>query len=114
MNPALDWTVSHGRVVALSYALFDAPGKLFESMGENENIINAVIKFSTNDRVSVLLRIWSFDSTFISFLGNFVIETIFRCYGSVLFRKKMKPFYWLTVAVTSILTNRTASFHFEI
>ncbi|XP_066921395.1 stalled ribosome sensor GCN1-like, partial [Clytia hemisphaerica] len=53
VNPALDWTVSHGRVVALSYALFDAPQKLFESMGENENIINAVIKFSTNDRVPI-------------------------------------------------------------
>ena len=51
MNQALDWTVSHGRVVALSYALFDAPKKLFEASDE-EGIIEAAIKFSTNDRVS--------------------------------------------------------------
>ena len=44
-----------------------------------------------------------------------IYETMFRRYGSVLFllfRNKMKPFYWLIVAVTSILTNRTTSFRF--
>lgn len=51
VNQALDWTVSHGRVVALSYALFDAPKKLFEASDE-DGIIEASIKFSTNDRVS--------------------------------------------------------------
>ena len=44
--------------------------------------------------------------------GLLITEIMFRRYGSVLFRNKMKPFYWLIVAVTSILTNRTASFHF--
>jgi len=52
VNQALDWTVSHGRVVALSYALFDAPKKLFEASDE-EGIIEAAIKFSTNDRVPI-------------------------------------------------------------
>lgn len=52
VNQALDWTVCHGRAVALSYALFDAPGKLFEAVDEDE-IIDAVIKYSSNDRVSV-------------------------------------------------------------
>ena len=51
VNPALDWTVSHGRVVALSYALFDAPKQLFEASDE-DGIVQAVINFSTNDRVS--------------------------------------------------------------
>ena len=50
MNQALDWTVSHGRVVALSYALFDAPKKLFEA-GDEDEIVNACIKYSSNDRV---------------------------------------------------------------
>lgn len=50
VNQALDWTVCHGRAVALSYALFDAPGKLFEAVDE-DNIIDAVIKYSSNDRV---------------------------------------------------------------
>ena len=30
------------------------------------------------------------------------------------FRSVTKPFYWLVVTVTSILTNRTTSFHFGI
>ena len=40
-----------------------------------------------------------------------IIRMLRRC-ASVLFRNKMKPFYWLIVAVTSILTNTTASFRF--
>ena len=39
--------------------------------------------------------------------------TMFRRYGSVLFRNKIKPFYWLIVMVTTILTNRSASFRIQ-
>ena len=38
------------------------------------------------------------------------IKTKFRRNGSVTLRNEMNPFYWLIVPVTSILTNRTASF----
>ena len=50
-NPTSEWMSSHGRAVALSYALFDAPTKLFEAVGEQE-IVEAVVQHSDNDRVS--------------------------------------------------------------
>ena len=34
-------------------------------------------------------------------------QTTFRRNGSVTLRKEMKPFYWLIIPATSILTNRT-------
>lgn len=54
MNPSIDWTSCHGRAVALSYALFDAPSKLFDAVGEDE-IVKVVVDHSMNDRVSTLI-----------------------------------------------------------
>jgi hypothetical protein len=52
VNPSIDWTSCHGRAVALSYALFDAPSKLFDAVGEDE-IVKVVVDHSMNDRVPV-------------------------------------------------------------
>jgi len=51
-NPTREWVSSHGRAVALSYALFDAPSQLFEAVGEDQ-ILDAVVQHSENDRVPV-------------------------------------------------------------
>lgn len=52
VNPTVDWTSCHGRAVALSYALFDTPSKLFNAVGEDE-IVDTVVQHSSNDRVPV-------------------------------------------------------------
>lgn len=50
INPTMDWTVCHGRAVALSYGLFDAPSKLFSVVDEDE-IVDVVVQHSNNDKV---------------------------------------------------------------
>ena len=50
-DQSLDWIVCHGRAVTLSYGLYDAPDRLFGIVSEDE-IVNAVIQYSENDRVS--------------------------------------------------------------
>lgn len=52
INPTMDWTVCHGRAVALSYGLFDAPSKLFSVVDEDE-IVDVVVQHSNNDKVPV-------------------------------------------------------------
>ena len=49
-NESLDWTLRHGRTVALSYAIFDAPEKLDETAG-NDLIAKTVLKQASADRV---------------------------------------------------------------
>ena len=51
VNPTIDWTSCHGRAIALSYALFDAPSKLFKAVDEDD-IVDVVVQHSCNDRVS--------------------------------------------------------------
>jgi len=51
-NATSEWIGSHGRAVALSYALFHAPQKLFETVGEDD-IAQAAVQHSSNDRVPV-------------------------------------------------------------
>ena len=46
----LDWTICHGRSVTLSYALYDAPSKLFDTVDEDD-IVEAAVKYSNYDRV---------------------------------------------------------------
>lgn len=52
INPTSEWISCHGRAVALSYALFHAPSKLFESVGE-DGIVEVAVQHSHNDRVPV-------------------------------------------------------------
>ena len=53
-DDSLDWTLRHGRTVALSYAIFDTPEKLHEVVG-NEVLTKTVLKQAGADRV------WIFD-----------------------------------------------------
>ena len=46
----LDWTICHGRSVTLSYALYDAPSQLFDTVDEDD-IVEAAVKYSNYDRV---------------------------------------------------------------
>ena len=53
MEDSLDWTLRHGRSVALSYAIFDAPTQLHTAIG-NDVIFRSVLDQACADRV------WSF------------------------------------------------------
>ena len=50
INQMLDWTICHGRSVTLSYALYDAPSQLFDTVDEDD-IVEAAVKYSNYDRV---------------------------------------------------------------
>merc|ERR1719154_516504 len=51
-DETLDWTIRHGRTVALSYAIFDAPNKLNDIIG-NDVIAETVVKQACADRIPI-------------------------------------------------------------
>ena len=53
MDESLDWTLRHGRTVALSYAIFDAPAKLHEIIS-NDVITKSVLTQACADRVCTI------------------------------------------------------------
>ena len=55
-DPSQDWTVRHGRAVALYIALKEAPDRVIQS-DLKDKIMKAIHVYTTADRVSY---IWSF------------------------------------------------------
>lgn len=51
-DASIEWISCHGRAVTLSYALFDAPSKVIDAMGEDK-VVDAVVHHAENDRVPV-------------------------------------------------------------
>ena len=54
MDESIDWTLRHGRAVALSYAIFDAPSRLHDIIG-NDAIFGCVRNQAGADRVGCFL-----------------------------------------------------------
>jgi len=52
MEDSLDWTLRHGRSVALSYAIFDAPTQLHTAIG-NDVILKSVLDQACADRIPI-------------------------------------------------------------
>ena len=66
-DDSLDWTLRHGRTVALSYAIFDTPEKLNEVVG-NDVLTKTVLKQAGADRV------WTSNVCFIFLLQSVSIH----------------------------------------